>query len=109
MRVAASFIRWSTHWPGFSRPRSLFSAWAAVCARGTSFPLPSTSVCRPACARHYPRQTPTAMPTFAGRGLRRLVGAERLLKQFQVANGHKPELIDAAIHGEHVGTIVFAG
>lgn len=43
------------------------------------------------------------------RVLLRLLGTARLLKQFQVVNGHKPELIEAAINGEHVGTIVFAG
>jgi molybdenum storage protein len=32
----------------------------------------------------------------------------RLVKQFQVVNGTKPELIKAAVNGEHVGTIVRA-
>lgn len=32
----------------------------------------------------------------------------RLIKQFQVVNGLKPELIQAALNGEHVGTIVHA-
>jgi molybdenum storage protein len=36
------------------------------------------------------------------------LGTARLLKQFQVVNGHKPELIEAALNGEHVGTIVYA-
>jgi molybdenum storage protein len=43
------------------------------------------------------------------RVLLRLLGTARLLKRFQVVNGHKPELIEAAINGEHVGTIVFGG
>jgi molybdenum storage protein len=42
------------------------------------------------------------------RVLLRLLRTARLLKQFQVVNGHKPELIEAAINGKHVGTIVFA-
>jgi molybdenum storage protein len=37
-----------------------------------------------------------------------LVLNARLVKQFQIVNGHKPELIAAAIRGEHVGTIVYA-
>ena len=32
----------------------------------------------------------------------------RLLSQFQVVNGRKPELLEAAVKGEHVGTIVYA-
>ncbi len=32
----------------------------------------------------------------------------RLLSQFQVVNGCKPELLEAAVKGEHVGTIVYA-
>jgi molybdenum storage protein len=43
------------------------------------------------------------------RVLTRLLGTARLLKQFQVVNGHKHELIEAAVNGEHVGTIVHAG
>lgn len=31
----------------------------------------------------------------------------RLVKQFQIVNGLKPELIGAAIRGEHVGSIVY--
>jgi molybdenum storage protein len=30
----------------------------------------------------------------------------RLVKQFQIINGTKPELIQAAVNGEHVGTII---
>lgn len=33
----------------------------------------------------------------------------RLVKRFQLVNGRKPELIEAAVRGEHVGTIVHAG
>ncbi len=32
----------------------------------------------------------------------------RLVKQFQIVNGKHPERIEAAIRGEHVGTLVFA-
>jgi molybdenum storage protein len=32
----------------------------------------------------------------------------RLVKQFQVVNGHHPERVAAAIRGEHAGTIVYA-
>ena len=31
----------------------------------------------------------------------------RLVHQFQLVNGRKPELIAAAIEGEHVGTIIY--
>jgi molybdenum storage protein len=37
-----------------------------------------------------------------------ILKTSRLVKQFQVINGTKPELIKAAIKGEHVGTIVRA-
>jgi molybdenum storage protein len=40
--------------------------------------------------------------------LRPLLGTARLLKQFQIINGRKPELIERALAGEHVGTIVHA-
>lgn len=33
----------------------------------------------------------------------------RLLKSFQIVNGWKPDLLEAALEGEHVGTIVHAG
>lgn len=33
----------------------------------------------------------------------------RLVKEFRLVNGHRPELIARAINGEHVGTIVYAG
>ncbi len=42
------------------------------------------------------------------RVLLRLLSTARLLKQFQVVNGHKPETIEAAVKGEHAGTVVFA-
>ena len=32
----------------------------------------------------------------------------RLIRQFQIVNGRKPEFIEAAVRGEHVGTIVHA-
>jgi len=37
-----------------------------------------------------------------------ILRTSRLVKQFQVINGNNPELIKAAINGEHVGTIVRA-
>jgi molybdenum storage protein len=37
-----------------------------------------------------------------------LLGHARLLKQFQIINGRKPEQIIRALGGEHVGTIVYA-
>jgi molybdenum storage protein len=37
-----------------------------------------------------------------------LLSHGRLLKQFQVINGRKPEYIIRALEGEHVGTIVYA-
>jgi molybdenum storage protein len=40
------------------------------------------------------------------RVLLKLLATARLLKQFQIINGHKPELLAAALKGEHVGTIV---
>lgn len=40
------------------------------------------------------------------RVLLELLGSTRLVKQFQVVNGKNPELLGAAIAGEHVGTIV---
>ena len=42
------------------------------------------------------------------RVLLKLLGTSRLLKEFQIVNGHKPELIERALNGEHVGTRVFA-
>ena len=40
------------------------------------------------------------------RVLLRLLGSARLLDRFQIVNGHKPELLAAALNGEHVGTMV---
>jgi molybdenum storage protein len=37
-----------------------------------------------------------------------LLNTARLLKRFQVINGHRPKTIQAALRGEHVGTIVHA-
>lgn len=42
------------------------------------------------------------------RVLLNLLGTSRLLTEFQVVNGLKPELIERALNGEHVGTIVRA-
>ena len=50
-----------------------------------------------------------ALPSLPfDRVLLRLLTTARLLKCFQVINGHKPELIEAALQGEHVGTMVYA-
>ena len=50
-----------------------------------------------------------SLPTLPfDRVLIKLLHTARLLKQFQVINGHKPELLAAALEGEHVGTIVRA-
>jgi molybdenum storage protein len=38
-----------------------------------------------------------------------LLDHSRLIRQFQIVNGRKPERIVAALQGEHVGTIVYAG
>ncbi len=37
-----------------------------------------------------------------------LLNTAWLVKKFQLINGHKPDLLSAAIAGEHVGTIVYA-
>jgi molybdenum storage protein len=51
-----------------------------------------------------------ALPTLPfDRVLLDLLDNARLLRRFQVVNGHRPELIEAALDGEHVGTIVHAG
>jgi molybdenum storage protein len=36
----------------------------------------------------------------------KLLKTARLLKRFQIVNGHKPDLLARALDGEHVGTIV---
>jgi molybdenum storage protein len=38
-----------------------------------------------------------------------LLERARLVKKFQIINGRKPGLLEAALNGEHVGTIVHAG
>jgi molybdenum storage protein len=48
-----------------------------------------------------------ALPSLPfDRVLLRLLGTARLLKRFQIINGHKPTTIEAALAGKHVGTIV---
>lgn len=42
------------------------------------------------------------------RALLDLLGTTRLIQKFQLINGQKPDLLSAAIAGEHVGTIVYA-
>jgi len=37
-----------------------------------------------------------------------ILARARLVKQFQLVNGLKPELLEAALRGEHVGTVVYA-
>jgi molybdenum storage protein len=50
-----------------------------------------------------------ALPSLPfDRLLLRLLDTARLLKRFQVINGHRPETIQAALRGERVGTIVHA-
>jgi molybdenum storage protein len=67
---------------------------------------PCANLIREAAATELQRR---ALPTLPfDRVLLQLLGTARLLKQFQVVNGHKPELIEAALNGEHVGTIVYA-
>jgi molybdenum storage protein len=38
-----------------------------------------------------------------------LLASARQVKQFQIINGLKPELLEPALRGEHVGTIVRQG
>jgi molybdenum storage protein len=50
-----------------------------------------------------------ALPSLPfDRLLLRLLNTSRLLKRFQVINGHRPKNIEAALRGERVGTIVHA-
>jgi molybdenum storage protein len=42
------------------------------------------------------------------RVLLKLLSTARLLKRFQVVNGRKPGLLERALQGEHVGTLVYA-
>jgi molybdenum storage protein len=50
-----------------------------------------------------------ALPTLPfDRVLVRLLRTARLVRRFQIVNGRKPELLAAALNGEHVGTIVHA-
>ena len=44
---------------------------------------------------------------WTGKGAKLSPTVTRLVKQFQIVNGLKPELIGAAIRGEHVGSIVY--
>ena len=37
-----------------------------------------------------------------------LLDRSRLVRQFQIINGKRPELLEPALDGEHVGTIVHA-
>ncbi len=37
-----------------------------------------------------------------------ILNTNKLMKQIQIINGHKPELLKAALNGEHVGTIIHA-
>jgi len=67
---------------------------------------PGASLIRAISAAELERRGLLSLPF--DRVLLRLLGTARLLKQFQVVNGHKPELIEAAIDGKHVGSIVFA-
>jgi molybdenum storage protein len=53
------------------------------------------------------RLNPTTLPF--DRVLPDLLACARQVKQFQVINGLKPELLEPALRGEHVGTIVRQG
>jgi len=49
------------------------------------------------------------LPTLPfDRVLLKLLANARLLRRFQIVNGHRPELLAAALNGEHAGTIVHA-
>lgn len=67
---------------------------------------PGSNLIRAISATELERLAVPSLPF--DRVLLRLLSTARLLKQFQVVNGHKPELIEAALDGKHVGTIVFA-
>src|SRR5919199_1713335 len=57
-------------------------------------------------ARELKRRTLRSLP-FDEVLLDLLINA-KLARQFQITNGHEPERIEAAVRGEHVGTIVYA-
>lgn len=67
---------------------------------------PGAQLIREIGAAELERRTLPSLPF--DRVLLKLLGSARLLKQFQVVNGHKPETIEAALNGENAGTIVHA-
>jgi molybdenum storage protein len=67
---------------------------------------PSAGFIRDISASELEKRALSSLPF--DRVLLRLLTTARLLKRFQVINGHKPESIEAALQGEHVGTVVYA-
>lgn len=57
-------------------------------------------------AKELKRRNPPSLPF--DRVLLDLLGAARLLRRFQIVNGHEPELLEAALRGELVGSVVYA-
>lgn len=59
-------------------------------------------------AAHHPAELEERnLPTLPfDRVLIELLACARLCKRFQIINGLKPELLEPALRGEHVGTIV---
>ncbi len=68
--------------------------------------VPSASLIREIGVAELRRR---AIPTLPfDRVLIDLLERARLLDRFQVINGHRPELLEPALNGEHVGTIIHA-
>jgi molybdenum storage protein len=67
---------------------------------------PGARLIREIGARELERRALPSLPF--DRVLLKLLGTARLLKKFQLVNGLKPELIERALAGEHVGTLVYA-
>jgi molybdenum storage protein len=67
---------------------------------------PGARLIREIGARELERRALASLPF--DRVLLKLLGTARLLKKFQLVNGLKPELIERALAGEHVGTMVYA-
>jgi molybdenum storage protein len=67
---------------------------------------PGAKFIREISAKELERRDLATLPF--DRILLRLLGTARLVDRFQIVNGHKPELLAAALNGEHVGTIVHA-
>jgi molybdenum storage protein len=67
---------------------------------------PSATLIREIGGRELKKRALETLPF--DRVLLDLLESARLLDRFQVVNGHEPELLAAALAGEHVGTIVHA-